>query len=468
MKIKHLKLDIPANDPFVNCKLNRKNYAQVLTQIIKTYADGFVLAITGEWGTGKTTFIEMWQKQLKNDGFKTIYFNAWENDFDGSPLIALMAELKGITNQKNKAIFNSIIEKGAVLVKRMVPALTKSLLKKYAVDVDEIVLTAAENATEGITEILEHEIQQYANKKNTILDFRKQLEKFVMEGMDGKPLIFIIDELDRCRPSYAVEVLEQMKHFFNVSGIVFVLSIDKYHLASSIKGVYGSENINTDEYLRRFIDLEYSLPLPTYREYCEYLYNYFSFSAYFINAKNNGTYDNHTLLKTAELLFEKGKTTLRQQEKVFGLTRLVLNSFTPNYNMYPCTLMILVYLKIIRNDLYRTIENNDMDISQLSSAVEELFYTSRRNKYNLNLTYVQAQILQFYNNNQDLRNRQPLFTELEDGTIKSNIISKFDAHENVKLVTCLKEVSMDRYVSDRFNLKSLMEKINLLEPIEIS
>ena len=84
-----------------------------------------------------------------------------------------------------------------------------------------------------------------------------------MEATKGdKPIIFIIDELDRCRPSYAVELLEQVKHFFSVSGIVFVLSIDKVQLGHAVRGVYGNDRINADEYLRRFIDIEYSIPVP--------------------------------------------------------------------------------------------------------------------------------------------------------------------------------------------------------------
>ena len=72
-----------------------------------------------------------------------------------------------------------------------------------------------------------------------------------------------------------------MKHFFSVPGIVFVLSIDKNHLASSVRGYYGSENINTDEYLRRFIDLEYSIPLPSNKTFCKYLYEYYAFNDFF-------------------------------------------------------------------------------------------------------------------------------------------------------------------------------------------
>ena len=70
---------------------------------------------------------------------------------------------------------------------------------------------------------------------------------------------FFVDELDRCRPTYTVELLERIKHFFDVEGLVFVLSLDKEQLGHSIRAVYGA-GIDVDGYLRRFIDLEYRLP----------------------------------------------------------------------------------------------------------------------------------------------------------------------------------------------------------------
>lgn len=320
MKIKHHEIEISQENPFANCKLAREPYARVLSDIVNTYADGFVLAINNEWGTGKTTFVKMWQQQLKNDGFQTIYFNAWENDFDSNSLVALMSELETLTNAKNKKVFKSVVEKGAVLVKNIAPALAKSLIKKYVVDIDEIAVDAIENATKASTEILEEEIKEYSSKKKTIVEFRMELEKFVKQADNTKPLIFIIDELDRCRPTYAVEVLEQIKHFFSVSGIVFVLSIDKNHLASAVKGFYGSEQIDSNEYLRRFIDLEYSIPIPQTKLFNEYLFGYYQFNDFFSSDERRKfpelRDDGQLLLKIADILFTKTNATLRQQESV--------------------------------------------------------------------------------------------------------------------------------------------------------
>jgi tRNA A37 threonylcarbamoyladenosine biosynthesis protein TsaE len=61
MNIKHQELEIDPQKPFANCKLERQKYADVLTDIVKAYPQGFTLAINNEWGTGKTTFVRMWQ-----------------------------------------------------------------------------------------------------------------------------------------------------------------------------------------------------------------------------------------------------------------------------------------------------------------------------------------------------------------------------------------------------------------------
>lgn len=278
MKLRHTDISIDEANPFLHCKLNRGKYAEVLTNIVETYADGFVLAINNEWGTGKTTFVKMWQQYLINQDFQTIYFNAWENDFDKNPLVALMSELKEITKVENQNNFQSVLEKGSILLKNVAPALVKAVVKKY-VDTEEI-SDAIENTAKGVTEIFEEEIKEYKEKKKTIIEFREALKEYV-KTTNGKPVVFIIDELDRCRPTYAVELLEEIKHFCTVEGIAFVLSIDKIHLASSVKGYYGSEHINTDEYLRRFIDLEFTLPKPSIKEFSEYLYEYYSFDDFF-------------------------------------------------------------------------------------------------------------------------------------------------------------------------------------------
>lgn len=468
MKIKHHEIEIPQENPFANCKLAREPYARVLSDIVNTYADGFVLAINNEWGTGKTTFVKMWQQQLKNEGFQTIYFNAWENDFDSNPLVALMSELETLTNAKNKKVFKSVVEKGAVLVKNIAPSLAKSLIKKYVVNIDEIAVDAIENVTKASTEILESEIKEYADKKKTIIEFRKELEKFVKQADNTKPLIFIVDELDRCRPNYSVEVLEQIKHFFSVSGIVFVLSIDKNHLASAVKGFYGSEQIDSNEYLRRFIDLEYSIPKPSTKDFIKYLFEYYSFKDFFSSQERMQFRELHSdsenFTSMADFLLTKSNATLRQQERIFALTRLVLCSFKIKEYTFPHLLFLLVYLKIIRVDLFQQIEKGELTLQELSDSIGNLMLSEDKDNHRINTAYVEALLLWFYNNNREYRKKIDLIGRDEEGKPTTPIKSKL-LSENDSLVSYFENIDRQRYY--HLKLDFLLKRINLTEPVTI-
>lgn len=471
MKIKHLDIEISQETPFANCKLEREPYARVLTEIVNTYGDGFVLAINNEWGAGKTTFVKMWQQQLKNEGFQTIYFNAWENDFDNNPLVAIMSELQTLTNTNNEIVFKSVVEKGAVLVKNIVPAIAKSLIKKYVVNIDDIAVDAIENATKASTEILEDEIKEYTSKKKTIVEFRNELETFVKQTETTKPLIFIVDELDRCRPNYSVEVLEQIKHFFSVSGIVFVLSIDKKHLGSAVKGFYGSEHINSDEYLRRFIDLEYSIPIPQTKLFNEYLFGYYQLNDFFSSNERSKIQelrdDAQLLLKIADELFTKINATLRQQERIFALTRLVLCSFKVNEYTFPHLLFFLVYFKTMRNDVFEKIEKNRFSLQELSDLFFDTIYSEKKDLNGINHLYVESLLLWFYNNDRDFKNKINLLEKDESDNWITPIKSKLDNESSrTSLAQCFVKIDQ-QWNYDRIGLNYLIKKINLTESVTI-
>lgn len=467
MKIKQTDIIIDKKNPFQNCKLNREIYASILTDIIKSYPEGFVLAINNEWGTGKTTFVKMWKQYLANKDYTTLYFNAWENDFDKNPLVALISELKVLKTSLNEDLFKSVIQKGSILAKNILPRLLKGILKNY-IDADTV-LDAIENTTQGITEIFEEEIKEYSNKKQSISEFRSELEEFVQKSNNGKPLVFIIDELDRCRPNYAVEVLEQIKHFFTVPGIIFVLSIDKVQLGYAIRGVYGNDRINSDEYLRRFIDLEYSIPAPSSDTFCLYLYDYYHFDDFFLLDERREVRqfqnDKDLFLKMVTLLFQKTNATLRQQEKILGHTRVVLNSFNLNSYVFPHLLFFLIHIKIVRYDLYSKIENNAISLQELSDEYSDLVLSDLRNLHGINLLYIEAMLLSFYNNQQGSQ-KEILYERKEDGQLVTTVNSKLENNLGIgsTLGACLEAFSKEFRIND-IEIMYLLKKINLMDPM---
>lgn len=468
MKIKHDDILIDENNPFANCKLGREKYAGVLTNIVATYAEGFVLAINNEWGTGKTTFVKMWQQHLKNQKYQTLYFNAWENDFDSNPLIALMAELKTLKEGKTEEIFKSLVKKGAIISKNVLPALAKALAAKY-IDT-QILKDAIENTTKAVTEILDDEIKEYTSKKEGLQEFKTKLTEFVKETKGNKPIVFIIDELDRCRPNYAVEVLEQIKHFFSVKGIVFVLSIDKVQLGNAVRGFYGSDRINADEYLRRFIDLEYTMPEPDTKVFCEYLYDYFEFRSFFgtefRTQQHQWNGEKNLLITIASKLFESANLTLRQQEKIFAHTRIVVNSFRNNAHVFPSILVSLIFIKTYHHEFYENIKSKSLELESLLDEFSKIIPANLSRDPKRYFIHLEANYLSMYNNSVAPEKRKDLVEWNDDHLNVPIIKSKIDDSSNNVFVQYLIAFrnSMDFYDT---TIEYFINKIDLTEAIEL-
>lgn len=397
MKIRSEDIIVVEKSPFANCKLEREKYADILTSLITKYDDGFVLAINNKWGYGKTTFLKMWQQKLINLEFETIYFNAWENDFENNPFTAILSELNQKIGSKSQEKFKSILTKASKIITSAVPSIAEHLVKKY-LGISHIEDLTKDIAKSGI-EIFQTEIEDYISRKKSIEDFRLELEKYLAEDLTKRPLVFFIDELDRCRPNYAVEVLENIKHLFSVNGIVFILSIDKEQLGHAVKGVYGSAEINSDEYLRRFIDLEYSLPDPNIEQYCKFLFEQNDFNLFFVDRNKNDFGDEKdSFLSIANVLFNQSDVSLRQIDKIFTHSRVALRSFDYNSYVFPNLFLFLVYLKATLPMSYNSILKKEFTLQEILNEyyriVEKTHNTSTENL----LVQLQCQLLFFYQN----------------------------------------------------------------------
>lgn len=374
MKYKHYDIPIPTEDPFAHCQLDRKQYAEVLTQIISSYADGFVMSVNGAWGTGKSTFMKMWEASLRAEGFQSIYFNAWENDFTSDSLVALLGEIQCVITNKDNSTFNKVLEIGGQIAHNIIPTLAKIATKKI---LGEDASDIAEALTKEASTIFKEEVLEYQNKKEQFATFHNELSKFIESEVKKKPLIFIVDELDRCRPDYAVEVLEHIKHFFSLKGIVFVLAIDKEQLCNAIRGHYGSDRINAEEYLRRFIDIEYLLPEPNIENYCQYLYKYFSYEDFFSQPAryqySEFRSDSQAFLKGMMQLTQEYHLSLRQIEKLFAQTRLVLRTMKSHY-LFPEMFLMLIFLREYSYTNYLKIVHYELSYQELVDFLPSVFH----------------------------------------------------------------------------------------------
>lgn len=357
MRFKPLPVQVPPEDPFKEDLLSRKQNAEVLTDFVASLAEPFVLAIDSPWGTGKTTFLRMWLQHLRNQGFHCLYFNAWENDFTESPIISLIGEVGaeieaaklGDKDNKVTEIYQKTKKAGAALLRAATPMAIK-IVTSGLVDLSGI---KEGDIAKFAEEIAKKEIEKYQADKKTIHHFREDLSKLVSvpagaEGGQPKPVVFVVDELDRCRPPYAVELLEKVKHLFSVDGLVFVLAIDREQLGESVKTMYGS-GMRADGYLRRFIDLEYQLPEPTPEGFVRAQFYRLGIDQAFKAARSG---DQERLEEALPPLFTLFGFSLRTQEQCFTQIGLIIRTTPPGHYLFAYLLSVLLCLRTANRPLY--------------------------------------------------------------------------------------------------------------------
>jgi hypothetical protein len=334
---KNPPFNINAEDPFQDDKLNHKSSIELLSKLVQSTDQPFVIAVEAPWGWGKTKFVERWKAYLAKQNHVCLYFNAWENDFVADPLTAFVGELRPIVENahggkdKNSAVskgFDRLSKLGVILAKKGAPILIKAAASKILTseavkDVSEAMADSAEKVAEALSESVKKQIEKYDEEKIGIKNFRETLQDLAEQvtAAEGKPkqLVFFVDELDRCRPDFAMTLLERIKHLFSVEKIVFVLAIDRSQLRNTVHCLYGSGE-HADVYLRRFIDFSFQLPKPSTRIFAELLHSRFKMLEFFNSGRANAQieYDRFlpSFIDTANWL----NLDLRTQEQCF--TRL--------------------------------------------------------------------------------------------------------------------------------------------------
>jgi hypothetical protein len=372
LKCRTKDLEIPEEAPFSYDKMGREQVATILTDIVTFYSQlGCVMSLNGAWGTGKTTFTKMWKAQLMLQGYKTLYYNAWTSDYLSDPLIALSSELTELCNEKGG--MDEFISSVGKVTMATIGAGAKGVLKKFT-GIDSDCIDAAIDET---TEISKEFLAEYKSQKKAIEDFKKNLEEYVAYNASDKPIIFFIDELDRCNPNYAVSVLERVKHLFDVPNIIFVLAINKTQLCNAIQGYFGSTTMDANEYLKRFIDIEYNLPMNNIDKYCEYLYDEYSFDSFFNNEKRKecirDNYEASYFKGMTKIMCKTIPINLRLLDRIFAYTRLALLQFPFNSYMFSSIYYMLCFWKITNNKLYDDICNKRLTVIELLKILENVF-----------------------------------------------------------------------------------------------
>ncbi len=262
IRIQPSEFEVSAKDPFEHDLLGRKEPIKALTTTIGSIEGPCVMAVDAGWGMGKTTFLRMWAQHLRNERFPVVEFNAWETDFAQDPFIALTSEIAtGLQSLGSTAgrLGGHRLRLAAASVVRAAPGAIARVAVSSVPSIGQQLAHELEPKQPSLRQTM---VEHYDETKAALQAFRSSLADVAdasANDNDGRALVVLVDELDRCRPTYAVELLEAAKHLFSVDRIVFVLCLDRAQLASSVKALYG-ESFDADGYLWRFFDIDYRLP----------------------------------------------------------------------------------------------------------------------------------------------------------------------------------------------------------------
>ncbi len=229
-----------------------------------------VYSISAEFGIGKTFFCKRLQDVLKQDGIPVSMLNIWKMDFYENPLVPILIKLQETYGTSKNT--NQKIPIPTKILNWCKSGLAGFSVKANIRDIAEIGFDGekAVKCNEQLKQNLkEPDIYVEYEQLETELD---KLKNFLSEWAKtiDKPVVIIIDELDRCRPDYAVKTLEILKHFFDIPGFVFVLAIDEEQLKNSVETLFGTKNF--DGYKRKFINNSFILPKPDKEKFTNFLY----------------------------------------------------------------------------------------------------------------------------------------------------------------------------------------------------
>lgn len=257
----------------------------------------YTIAVDAPYGEGKTFFLRRLAEHLALE-HPVAYVDAWADDLTDEPLIALAATLKSAIEpllqkpdvQERFSDFMSkagkvakivgwgLVRRGASLaisgaavhaVEQVVSGVSDDLEETVIEGMRDVGEGGVEDTTAAVADLRQHasmerRIGEFEESKAAVQQMKESL-KAVIDSLQGNeispPIVIVIDELDRCRPTYAIRLLEEIKHLFDVSGLVFVLGLHGDQLGHSVSGAYGA-GFDGRGYLRRFIDREYRLARP--------------------------------------------------------------------------------------------------------------------------------------------------------------------------------------------------------------
>ena len=239
-------------------EFNRQVFADRLIDILKLDQNVSPIIIDGQWGTGKTEFCLKTVHQINKDlqdKFLAIHIDAFSEDYFNQPLISILV-----------SFYSSVPEQKT---KRNLLQLSTNVLKATAtvgahVAIHKILGPEGDNLSKDFFKALRDEnnkqLSNFLKERAKLQEHMELLRTLLKSYTEKKKIVLFIDELDRCRPDYTIQMLETIKHLFDIPGLSIVLITNTRQVLASIKHAYGIDSDVATKYLDKFHKLSIQFP----------------------------------------------------------------------------------------------------------------------------------------------------------------------------------------------------------------
>jgi hypothetical protein len=256
---------------------SREEFARQLIDDLKSFETPFSVGLDAKWGDGKTFFVDNFLKTTcESQQIPMVVYDCFEHERETDPFVSLTKEIlelagsyKTANQSESKTIESKLTEAGKKatslfvgLAKTAAVAGAKIFLKQELEQLVENFDETPDSAgvEQDLVTFIEEQLKPGNQIKNLKNSFHESITKLIDEiSPQNKFIIVVIDELDRCRPNHAVDVLESIKHLLSISGIYFLFTYHKAQLKSSLRHIYGSD-LDANLYLQKFMDLDIEIP----------------------------------------------------------------------------------------------------------------------------------------------------------------------------------------------------------------
>ncbi|MCL1038046.1 KAP family NTPase [Shewanella submarina] len=330
-------------------------------------SEELVIALDAEWGEGKTTFTKLLIAENNlTPKLKIIYFDAFENDYQKDPFIALTSEFYQAIPDSDSQFAKKFLTqatKASMGLMRGAAKIGINQLTLGLINTDEVISDVEKEfsklASEQVDEAIKNKIVKAKEDKMSFRAFTKALETLASKS-EGERILFIIDELDRCRPDFALEILEKIKHIFFCKGVTFLLVTNRAQLEQCIKSRYGQ--IDAQKYLDKFVNIWLNLPKKPHSNdyYSHGEGSSLTYLRYCLDKQSNDEdVTNGQFVQHIKTILSVRKVTHREVERLVSRFALVSNSLGGLNEYAQIMLALYCYHKIANPELLKSIMSDD-------------------------------------------------------------------------------------------------------------